>query len=164
MLIMSHDIRQPAARTLAAGFTLIELMIAVALVAILAAVALPSYLDSVRKGRRSEAISAIAAVQQAQERARSNFTSYCDDDHLTSAATTTQCGLNVPRNTPSGYYALALSDISGTGYTVTATAAGSQTSDTRCAKMAAKVSGGNLSYGSGSSSIDWTDANRCWAK
>jgi type IV pilus assembly protein PilE len=161
---MSHDIRQPSTRTLAAGFTLIELMIALAVVAILAAVALPSYLDSVRKGRRSEAISAIAAVQQAQERARSNFTSYCDDDHLTSAATTTQCGLNVPRNTPNGYYALALSDISSTGYTVTATAAGSQADDTRCAKMAAKVSDGNLSYGSGSSSIDWTDANRCWAK
>lgn len=139
-------------------------MIAVAIVAILAAVALPAYRNSVRKSHRAEAFGAIVAVQQAQERARGSFTSYCDDDHLSSAPTSSQCGLNVPRNTSNGYYSLALSDISGTGYTVTATATGSQTDDTPCALIAAKVTGGNLGYGSGSSSVDWTDPNRCWNK
>jgi type IV pilus assembly protein PilE len=49
------------------GFTLIELMITVAIVAILAAVAYPSFMEQVRKSRRSDAITALNAVAQAQE-------------------------------------------------------------------------------------------------
>jgi type IV pilus assembly protein PilE len=147
------------------GFSLIELMIAVAVVGILLAVALPSYQGSVRKGRRAEAINAINAVQQAQERSRANFATYCDNDHLSTAPTASQCGLKVPATTASGYYTVAIgSSPTGTSYTVTATAAGSQASDTKCKLMAAKIDNGAISYGSGESSVDWADTNRCWAK
>lgn len=50
------------------GFTLVELMIVLAIVAILAAVAYPSYRDSVLKGKRAEARAALAELLQQQER------------------------------------------------------------------------------------------------
>jgi type IV pilus assembly protein PilE len=50
------------------GFTLIELMIVVAVVAILAAIAYPSYTDSVKKGRRAQGRTAIVQMLQQQER------------------------------------------------------------------------------------------------
>ena len=66
------------------GFTLIELVIAVAIVALLLAVALPSFMDSVRKSRRSDAYFALNAVVQAQERFRANNANYSSS--LTNAA------------------------------------------------------------------------------
>jgi type IV pilus assembly protein PilE len=53
------------------GFTLIEVMIVVAIVAILASVALPSYQEAVRRGNRAEARAAIMNLAQLEER---NFT------------------------------------------------------------------------------------------
>jgi type IV pilus assembly protein PilE len=50
------------------GFTLIELMIVVAVVAILASIAYPSYRDSVLKGKRASARAALAELLQQQER------------------------------------------------------------------------------------------------
>ena len=50
------------------GFTLMELMIALVVVAILAAIAYPSYLDAVRKGWRAEARAALVQEMQQQER------------------------------------------------------------------------------------------------
>src|SRR6218665_3655841 len=58
------------------GFTLVEIMIALILLGILTAIALPAYQSHVAKGRRAEAINALSAVLQAQERWRSNRSSY----------------------------------------------------------------------------------------
>lgn len=51
-----------------AGFTLVELMIVVAIVGILAGIAYPSYIDSVRKGKRAEGRAAVTSLLQQQER------------------------------------------------------------------------------------------------
>lgn len=51
-----------------AGFSLIELMVVVVIVGVLSAVAYPSYLDYVRKGKRAEGKSAVLSAAQALER------------------------------------------------------------------------------------------------
>ena len=62
--------------------------------------------------------------------------------------------------------AAALSDAGATGYTVTATAeAGtSQAADGNCKVLAARLTDGNLAYGSGAAAAAFPDANRCWAR
>lgn len=63
MELMMHHLKKNQS-----GFTLIELMIVVSIVAILGAIAYPSYLDSVRKGKRAEGRTALLELLQQQER------------------------------------------------------------------------------------------------
>jgi len=147
------------------GFTLIELMVIVAVIGILAAVALPSFLDSIRKGRRSEGVAALTQVQQAQERWRANNGSYAGNDKLTVAAN--EGGLGLSATTSSGYYGVAISDATASGYTVTATAQSgtSQASDSKCQKLVMRLVGGNIFYGSvDAGDADSTAHGRCWVR
>lgn len=61
------------------GMSLIELIIVVAIIAILGVVAYPSYMDSVRETRKTDGISMINKVMQAQERFFVNNLTYTDD-------------------------------------------------------------------------------------
>jgi type IV pilus assembly protein PilE len=150
--------RVPFSRPCSRGFTLIELIIAVAILGILTAVALPSFLDSMRKGRRAEAFSAISALQQAQERWRGNNAAY----------TSTLANLNVAATTtPGGYYAISVANATATGYVVTADgSSSSQASDGNCGKLSVQVNGGAITYGSCKSCSIFTYAasDACWAK
>lgn len=148
MKSMTANHRTPSARQLG-GFTLIELMIVVAIVGILAAVAYPSYSEQVRKSRRADAMAEISKAQQAQERWRSNNTTYSSD--VSSSATglklITGTTAATSYNLTSGYYTVSISGASATGYTLTATAIGAQASDAKCTALTATMSGGNIAYG-----------------
>ena len=138
--------------------------------AILLAVALPSYQGAMRKTRRTEAFAALSSIQQAQERHRSTRPAYTD--LITDATTALPPGLAQPATrTSSGYYDLTITLISGgaTTYVATATAVAgtSQAADGSCSVLAVRIEGGNIRYGSGTPP-DWTAANpdplRCWAR
>jgi len=133
------------------GFTLVELMVVVALVAILAAVGLPAYFGQLHHARRADAVTALSQISQAQERWRANNASY--------TTVLTSDGLNVP-NPGSGYYTLAVSGASATAYTATATAAGAQLKDTRCTSLTVAMGGGTIAY----TSTGTATANQCWSR
>ena len=148
------------------GFTMIEAMIVVAVVGILAAIALPSFLDSIRKSHRSDAFAALAAVQQAQERWRGNRSTYAAS--LTNGAADTPPGLGLSAVSSKGYYALSIDAAGATGFTATATgtAGTSQAGDGNCRRLRVRVDRGNIFYGSAASEgeFDESAANRCWAR
>lgn len=66
-------------RSNVSGMTLIELMVVVVVIAILAAVGYPSYLDHVRKGKRAEGKAALLRAAQVQERNYSDKNTYVTD-------------------------------------------------------------------------------------
>lgn len=155
------------------GFTVIELLIATVVLAVLLAVAYPSYQSQVRKSRRAEAFTALSNIQQLQERIRSTRETYANS--LTNATTATPPGLGMTTtNTSSGYYTLAVAHIGGgtTGFIASAQAVATTTqgADGSCAGLAVRVDGGNVRYGAGptAATIDWTaadaDPTRCWAR
>jgi type IV pilus assembly protein PilE len=136
--------REPVART-DAGFSLIEIMIAVAIVAILAAVAYPTYLDSVRKGRRSEAVSTLSSLQQAEERYRANKSEYTQDlaDLVPGLAAST-----ATMTTANGYYTIQVEDADATSYILkgVAVAGTSQAGDTHCTTLRLQLNSGVIGY------------------
>lgn len=118
-----------------AGFTLIELMIAVAIVGILTAIAYPAYNQSVRKARRAEAKTALLDLAQREERYLSTTNGYTD--------VATELGYNlgstITEASPlpvlvgsTAYYTLSVTLPTSTTYVAVATRTGNQVHDGQC--------------------------------
>ena len=110
-----------------AGFTLIESMIVVAIVAILSTIATPSYTDYLVKQRRSQAKEAITAVVGLMEQY------YYDNNHSYATAvvgSTLAHSATVPNNSTGTDVLYELSIVATTdSYTITATPKNRQTDD-----------------------------------
>lgn len=133
-------------RTLAAGFTLVELMIVVAIVAILAGIAYPSYMEYVRSSRRAEGQQALLRIQLEQEKWRANNNSY----------TASFTDLRLPNTSSEGNYTLSLANATATGFSATATPSGF--SDPTCGALTLTLNAGVETRGSS------TNAATCWKK
>jgi type IV pilus assembly protein PilE len=137
------------------GFTLVEVMIAVAVVGVLSSVALPSFEDQLRKARRADVLISMMQIQSAQERFRTNNTRYG-----------TLADIGVATTSASRHYTLQISAAQAESYEALATASGAQARDASCRFMKLSANGANWVYTSGpeASAANPADANRrCWS-
>jgi type IV pilus assembly protein PilE len=94
------------------GFTLIELLIVVVVVAILAAIGIPSYQDYIQRGRITEAVSALSDIRVKMEQ-------FFQDNRTYVGSCT--AGTVAPSPTNTSNWTFACSGQTTTGYLVTAT-------------------------------------------
>lgn len=128
------------------GFTLIELVIAVAVVGILAAIAYPSYQAQMQKSRRAEAKAALVAAAVQLER-------YFTERNTYATATLGTTGV-YPAQSEHGYYTLAVTGLGTTTFTLRATPAGVQSGDP-CGVLAYDNAGNKTKTGS-------LPLDQCW--
>lgn len=118
------------------GFTLLELMITVVIIGILASIAYPSYLESVRKSRRSDGQTALLSLQDRMEKFRGNSRFYPQNIGNADSYGDSSSASTIKAATTSTYYSLSIvaNSASGNSYTLRATPTGVQASDS-CTQM-----------------------------
>lgn len=109
------------------GFTLVELMIVVAIVGVLAAVALPAYTEHVRSGKRGEAKADLAELAQFMERF------YTENNTYVGAAASLPFNQS-PRGAGQANYTIRVTAADAESFTLSAARTGSMTDD-RCGTL-----------------------------
>lgn len=128
------------------GFSLIELMTVIAVVAILTSLAVPSYREYVMRTNRMEAINVLLEVASCQERIYVRFNQY--DANRCEASSTTE----------NGHYTVSMATSNANqNYTLTATAQGGQVNDS-CVHLSLTDQGVR---GTSASNVA-TDIAKCW--
>ncbi len=132
-----------------AGFTLIELMITVAILGIIASIALPSYFQHVKRTARTEAITALLDAANKQEQF------FVDNREYTTVLT----DLGVASKTENNFYTISVTVDNDAGtFEFTATpASGPVLQDTECTSLSISDTGLKTSKGS-------ANAKECWGR
>ena len=132
------------------GFSLIELMIAVVIVGILAAIAIPMYSDYVTRSRRADGQATLMQVAQELERCYTQFSKYNDNN-----CSVVNSGV-VSETSDQGFYGISASggNLTESTFTLTATPQNEQADDTDCTAL-------TLTH-LGEQSATGDDPDSCW--
>lgn len=133
------------------GFTLIELAIVLAIVAILAAIAVPNFQDYLTRSRRSDAMIALQRIANEQQQFYFDQNTYA----------TTVAGLALPTVSPDGYYNLSIFSADTVSFVAHAIPVGgsSQAGDGRFELRATGQEGWDPGE-DGTYECTWEDANQ----
>ena len=130
------------------GFSLIELLVAVAIIGILAAIAIPMYSDYVTRSRRADGQATLMQVAQELERCYTQFSKYNDN-----SCSVVNGGV-VSETSDQGFYVVTANKLDESAFTLTATPQDEQADDTDC---------GNLTLTHlGVQSATGPDKESCW--
>jgi type IV pilus assembly protein PilE len=136
------------------GFSLIELMIAVLIVGILAAIAVPSYSAYVKRANRTDATRSLSVMAQALER--------CYSQNFTYNAATCPANVAVPVPSSQGYYQVTLTVTVAAGppatetYSLTAVPVlAPQTADALCTSFTLDSTGLQSAAPAGNTKTCW---------
>jgi type IV pilus assembly protein PilE len=135
-----------------AGWTLLELCVAFAVLALLAAIAYPAYTSSVTKGRRSDATTALLDLANRMEQYYAANNTFAT---ATIAAGVTATDVLTSSASTQGYYTLSISAQATNTYTILATRTGAQAGDALCGNYQLTSAGAKTVSGS-------LPSSRCW--
>ena len=136
------------------GYTLIELLITIAIVAILASIANAAYTSQIQKSRRTDARSALLDLAGREEKLFSTMNAY--------SQTASDLGYAAfPATVGSGYYQVTVAapdpnqgGAAGT-YSITATPRGTQLNDTTCASLSVNQLGAQTATPAANAATCW---------
>ena len=111
------------------GFSLIALLIAVAIIGILAAIAIPMYSDYVTRSRRADGQATLMQVAQELERCYTQFSKYNDN-----SCSVVNGGV-VSETSDQGFYVVTANKLDESAFTLTATPQNEQADDTDCGNL-----------------------------
>lgn len=130
------------------GFTLIEVLVVVAILGLLAAIALPAYSNYTMRANRAEGRASLVEAAQIAERFFVRNNTYVGAD------------ADIPAASPHGLYTIAFNAPAANQFSVTATAARSQVRDTDCAVLTINHLGARQSQDD--NGVDTTGTANCW--